>query len=122
MSTQIDDIYTNNENQFFDEIGFEVETRDINVLLSLETYQGMTDEEIDIILNYKIKQAITSQEVLMRAAIETERMNSMIETSRANAQRALDMIEYLINREYMETPSVQPKTVSPRVTEVGNES
>lgn len=118
MSTQTDDFSTYNENQFFEEMGFEVEPRDINVLLSLETYQGMTDEEIDMLLDYKIKRAVTSQEMLMRAAIETERMNSMIETSRANAQRALDMIEYLINKEYVETPSAQLQTVSPRVTEV----
>lgn len=122
MCTQTDDVSINAENQGLENEIVENGPRDINILLSLETYQGMTDEEIDMILDYKIRQAVTSQEMLMRAAIETERMNSMIETSRANAQRALDMIEYLINREYIETPSVQPKTVSPRVTEVGNES
>lgn len=122
MCTQTDDVSINTENQELENEIVENGPRDINILLSLETYQGMTDTEIDMILEYKIRQAVTSQEVLMRAAIETERMNSMIETSRANAQRALDMIEYLINREYIETPSVQPKTVSPRVTEVRNES
>lgn len=118
MCTQTDDVSVNAENQGLENPVIENEPRDINVLLSLKTYQGMTDAEIDMILDYKIKRAVTSQEMLMRAAAETERMNSMIETSRANAQRALDMIEYLISKEYVETPSAQLQTVSPRVTEV----
>lgn len=118
MCTQTNDVSINTENQGFENPVIENEPRDINILLSLKTYQGMTDEEIDMLLDYKIKRAATSQEMLMRAAAETERMNSMIETSRANAKRALDMVEYLINKEYVETPSAQLQTVSPRVTEV----
>lgn len=42
-----------------DEI-IEVEPRSISVLLSLGTYQDMTDEEIDMVLDFKIQEAVNS--------------------------------------------------------------
>lgn len=39
--------------------------RDINILLQLDTYQGMTDSEIDSIIDYRIQRAT---ETLVAAA------------------------------------------------------
>lgn len=36
--------------------------RDINELLSLDTYQGMSDEEIDSVMQFKIQEALNSDE------------------------------------------------------------
>lgn len=45
--------------------------RDINVLLSLGTYQDMTDDEIDSIIQYKIESAISSYDAnRIKTAVE----------------------------------------------------
>jgi len=36
--------------------------RDINTLLSLDTYQGMSDEEIESIISFKVQEALDSDE------------------------------------------------------------
>lgn len=38
----------------------EVAPRDISVLMNLDTYQDMTDEEINMVLDFKIQEAVNS--------------------------------------------------------------
>ena len=52
--------------------------RDINVLLNLGTFQGMTDEEIQMVIDYKIKYALSEQEIKLKQAVYIEQMNSEI--------------------------------------------
>lgn len=44
--------------------------RDINTLLALETYQGMTDEEIESIIYYRVDNAITELQIMYDAAFD----------------------------------------------------
>ena len=94
------------------------EPRNINVLLELDTYQGMTDEEIDILLNYKIDHEITQRELAILAAAEATRAEQCIADNRASAARALDMIQSIIESTFPTVAPVQPKRFEARSLEL----
>ena len=50
--------------------------RDINVLLSLDTYQGMTDEEIQSIIDYQVERAVRERDSseLVKVVSETSKV------------------------------------------------
>lgn len=71
---------------------------DLNALLKAETYQGMTDEEINAIIDYKVERAKTdatiSKDMEEHRAIMKELMNVQAESSakvHAAFQAALDV-------------------------------
>lgn len=70
---------------------------DINALLKAETYQGMTDEEIDAIIDYKVERAkgdaTISKDMEAHRAIMRSLMATQAESSakvQAMFQAALD--------------------------------
>lgn len=70
---------------------------DLNALLKAETYQGMTDEEIDAIIDYRVERAESratiGKDMEEHRAIMKELMDAQAESSaRAHAmfQAALD--------------------------------
>lgn len=70
---------------------------DLNALLKAETYQGMTDEEIGAIIDYKVERAKSdatiSKDMETHRAIMQELMNAQAESGdkvRAAFQAALD--------------------------------
>lgn len=70
---------------------------DLNALLKAETYQGMTDEEIDAIIDYRVERAKTdatiSRDMEEHRAIMRELMDAQAESSarvRAAFQATLD--------------------------------
>lgn len=70
---------------------------DIDTLLKAETYQGMTDEEIDAIIDYRVERArgdaTISKDMQAHRAIMKELMNAQAESgerARAAFQAALD--------------------------------
>ena len=70
---------------------------DLNALLKAETYQGMTDEEIDAIIDYKVERAKSdasiSKDMEAHRAIMEGLMNAQAESGdkvRAAFQAALD--------------------------------
>lgn len=70
---------------------------DLNALLKAETYQGMTDEEIDAIIDYKVERAKTdatiSKDMEEHRVIMKELMYAQAESSakvRAMFQATLD--------------------------------
>lgn len=58
---------------------------DLNALLEAETYQGMTDEEIDAIIDYKVERAkihaTISKDMETHRAIMKELMDTQAESS-----------------------------------------
>lgn len=58
---------------------------DLNALLKAETYQGMTDEEIDAIIDYKVERAkihaTISKDMETHQAIMKELMNTQSKSS-----------------------------------------
>lgn len=99
----------------------EPEPRDVYALLALPTYQGMTDKEIDLIIKYHVHHAISDAEYLLKTQITITEMEAKIQNGRINSQRALDMIEYLIEYPHTVEP-VQPLKFEPRSLELSNES
>lgn len=70
---------------------------DLNALLKAETYQGMTDEEINAIIDYKVKRAKTdatiSKDMEEHRAIMKELMNVQVESS----AKTRDMFQAILN-------------------------
>ena len=58
---------------------------DLNALLKAETYQGMTDDEIDAIIDYKVERAKTdatiSKDMEVHQAIMKELMSTQSKSS-----------------------------------------
>lgn len=70
---------------------------DLNALLKAETYQGMTDEEIDAIIDYRVERAKTdatiSKDMEEHRAIMEELMNVQAESS----AKTRDMFQAILN-------------------------
>lgn len=70
---------------------------DLNALLKAETYQGMTDEEINAIIDYKVERAKTdatiSKDMEEHRAIMKELMNVQVESS----AKTRDMFQAILN-------------------------
>lgn len=72
--------------------------RDINILLNLSTFQGMTDEEIQMVIDYKIKYALSEQEIKLKQAVYIEKMNSDIALSTQVANEANDIYKEILGK------------------------
>lgn len=70
---------------------------DLNALLKAETYQGMTDEEIDAIIDYKVERAkgdaTISKDMEAHQVIMKELMDVQIESS----AKTRDMFQAMLN-------------------------
>ena len=97
----------------------DTDPRDVYTLLALPTYQGMTDKEIDSIIKYHVDHAISNADYLLKTQIAITEMEAKIQNGRVNSQRALDMIEYLIEYPHTVEP-VQPLKFEPRSLELSN--
>lgn len=74
--------------------------RDINILLNLGTFQGMTDEEIQMVIDYKIKYALSEQEIKLKQAVYIEKMNSDIALSTQVANEANDIYKEILGKSF----------------------
>lgn len=72
--------------------------RDINILLNLGTFQGMTDEEIQMVIDYKIKYALSDQKIKLEQATYIEKMNSDIALSTQVANQANDIYKEILGK------------------------
>lgn len=72
--------------------------RDINILLNLGTFHGMTDEEIQMIIDYKIKYALSEQKIKLEQAAYIEKMNSDIALSTQVANEANDIYRDILGK------------------------
>lgn len=72
--------------------------RDINILLNLGTFQGMTDEEIQMVIDYKIKYALSDKDIKLKQATYIEKMNSDIALSTQVANEANDIYKEILGK------------------------
>ena len=93
-------------------------TRTLDELLALDTYQGMTDAEIETILDHKINQAVTARELLARIELQMQTSEQIIADNRRSAQEAHDMLQSIIETEFPTVKPVEPKRFEPRSLEV----
>lgn len=117
MCTQTDMIIEA-ENNSEPSRGIENFPRDINVLLALNTYQGMTDEEIDLLIDYKIKREKTSAEHLAFIAAQTMRANETVEIQRQSCKNLETMLKSAIENSLPSVEFVQPTALEFHSTEL----
>ena len=98
---------TENENQV-------QEPRPLGTLLSLDTYQGMTDLEIDTIISYKIQEALTTANLQAMSQESASRLDAW-NTHCAETSAKIDaVIQSLVaGATQNEVVSSAPKTVTP---------
>lgn len=72
--------------------------RDISILLNLGTFQGMTDEEIQMVIDYKIKYALSDKDIKLKQATYIEKMNSDIALSTQVANEANDIYKEILGK------------------------
>lgn len=73
------------------------ECRPIEELIKLDSFQGMTDEEITLLMNYRA--AIAAKDAVFSAEmdIQRERMEAQAEAFRSSAQHADELLSSLVN-------------------------
>lgn len=76
----------------------EMKPRSLDVLLKLDTFQGMTDEEISAVVSYRETQAVLNAKIEeMRAEAEAaqaafkERMDQQLAQAQANFEQAMSV-------------------------------
>ena len=100
------------------EQGIENFPRDISTLLSLNTYQGMTDEEIDILLNYKIQREKTSAEHLAFVAAQTMRANETLAIQEQSCRNIESVLKSTIKSSIPSVEFTQPTALEFDTTEL----
>ena len=95
-------------------------TRDINTLLGLATYQGMTDEEIELIIDYKITSALSSAEMTAKINAITAREQQIVADNAANAAALLTMVQSMQQQLAPIAGVGSPQIVTPSGAEVSN--
>lgn len=70
---------------------------DIDTLLKSETYQGMTDEEIDAIIDYRVERA--KSEATISKDMEAHRaiMQSLMAAQAESGEKVRDMFQAALN-------------------------
>lgn len=72
--------------------------RKIDVLLSLGTYQGMTDEEIEDVIAYKIDRALKSAEIKLMYNKNTAETEARVAAYAETSQHTMEMLESVLSR------------------------
>lgn len=66
---------------------------DIDALLKAETYQGMTDEEIDAIIDYKVERAKSDATISKDMKAHQALMRSLMGTQAESGAKVRDMFQ-----------------------------
>jgi len=73
--------------------------RDVNVLLTLGTYQGMSDEEIELVIDFKINKALHDEEFKQTISAMKETQQAMQSAYAQLAQGSNDMLQSLLRKQ-----------------------
>lgn len=73
--------------------------RDIGVLLNLNTYQDMSDEEIEIVINYKISQALISNEHQNKLAAINYKTQQQLESYRRIESESTSVLQSMLSQQ-----------------------
>lgn len=72
------------------------EPRSVSELLELKTFQGMTDEEIQSIIDWRVENAINSEEMKTKQAAIITSMNTTAEAYAKAATESNDILKALL--------------------------
>lgn len=70
---------------------------DLDALLKAETYQGMTDEEINAIIDYKIERATSDATISKDMEAHQELMQSLMSTQAEASSRVQSMFQSVLD-------------------------
>ena len=70
---------------------------DMNTLLKAETYQGMTDEEIDAIIDYKVERAKGDATISKDMEAHQALMRSLMGTQAESSAKVRDMFQEVLD-------------------------
>ena len=70
--------------------------RDIGQLLALGTYQGMTDSEIDSIIDFKVRIALTDSKNLAVMNAQMDVANEMVRLAQDSADHSREVLDTLL--------------------------
>ena len=94
--------------------------RPISELLEMRTYQGMSDEEIDSLIEYHVSYAVHSEELNIRRNESDVRMAEWVRHSIATRAAIVDVIESGMRAIQPVAVEVATKTFVPNAVEVSN--
>lgn len=66
---------------------------DLDILLRAKTYQGMTDEEINAIIDYKVERAKTDATISKDMEAHREIMRSLMSAQEESSAKVRDMFQ-----------------------------
>lgn len=70
---------------------------DLNALLKAETYQGMTDEEIDAIIDYKVERAKSDATISKDMEAHQVIMQGLMNAQAESSAKTRDMFQAILN-------------------------
>ena len=88
-------------------------TRSLSTLLNLGTYQGMTDEEIEMVFDFKLQHALTAQEILVDTQLRMQRSEAIIQNVQAASQRSHNLLQSIVETEFPDIEFGEPQRVTP---------
>lgn len=74
------------------------ETRHISELLRMDTYQGMSDAEIELVIEWRVMQRMNSAEYVAKTNAFTDALNDMYELNSEHLAFSESMLERIANR------------------------
>ena len=72
------------------------EPRDLDALLKLDTYQGMSDEEIEIVIEWRCQEYARTAEFKQNVNTSLERTALLAESYRERAEHAKTVLDALV--------------------------
>ncbi len=82
-------------------------TRDLEVLLRMDSYQDMTDEEINMIINFKVETAVSERDTSELVKIVQDTSNTLVEMANNRYEEGMKKFKELTSRRkiYEEVPN-----------------
>ncbi len=96
-------------------------TDTLSELLSRGTYQGMTDEEIELIISHKVAIGIAERKNLAEMAANIEARNKVAATNAVALSYAQSVLQSNLDGSTKMLEVMQPKTFEPRSIGAENE-
>lgn len=72
--------------------------RELSVLLALGTYQGMTDSEIERVIDFRVQQRVTDSINLADIENRSSALNELVEQELENQRSLSAMVQSLMSR------------------------
>ena len=73
-------------------------TRELSVLINLPTYQGMSDAEIDMVIDYKVEIEVRKRISEGNKALNIIQMETLLDQNKASSDAAMNVLKSILGR------------------------